>query len=182
MVAGMETDSAPRLRLADEAALDLYCRRVAGSVGGMAVRIFGAPEAEGFGLALGHTFQLVNILRDLDEDASRERVYLPLSLLAAHGIADGPAAAILRDPRLERVCAEIAARAERGFAEAEAELARFDARALKPARVMMWGYRRLLARMQAQGFAAPRPRVRLSAPERLTMAALALSPRMTVPR
>ncbi|HZF75602.1 MAG TPA: squalene/phytoene synthase family protein [Acetobacteraceae bacterium] len=182
MVAGMETDSAPRLRLADEAALDLYCRRVAGSVGAMAVRIFGAPDAEGFGLALGRTFQLVNILRDLDEDASRERVYLPLSLLAAHGIADGPAAAILRDPRLERVCAEIAARAERGFAEAEAELARFDARALKPARVMMWGYRRLLARMQAQGFAAPRPRVRLSAPERLTMAALALSPRMTVPQ
>jgi phytoene synthase len=176
MIAGMETDSAPRLRLPDEAALDLYCRRVAGSVGAMAVRIFGAPDAEGFGLALGRTFQLVNILRDLDEDAARERVYLPLTLLAAHGIPDGAATSIIAHPRLPAVCAELAARAERGFAEAEAELARFDARALKPARVMMWGYQRLLARMRAQGFAAPRQRVRLSKPERLRMAALALSP------
>jgi phytoene/squalene synthetase len=34
---------------ADEAALDLYCRRVAGSVGAMAVRIFGAPQDSGMG-------------------------------------------------------------------------------------------------------------------------------------
>jgi hypothetical protein len=37
----------------------------------MAVRIFGAPEAADFGLGLGRTLQLVNILRDLDEDALR---------------------------------------------------------------------------------------------------------------
>ena len=66
MIAGMETDATPSLRLADTEALNLYCRRVAGSVGAMAVRIFGAPEAADFGLALGRTLQLVNILRDLD--------------------------------------------------------------------------------------------------------------------
>ena len=91
MISGMETDSADRLRLATEADLDLYCRQVAGSVGAMSVRIFGAPEAEGFGLALGHTFQLTNILRDVDEDALRERVYIPRDLLDAAGIPDGPA-------------------------------------------------------------------------------------------
>nr|MCU0944706.1 squalene/phytoene synthase family protein [Rubritepida sp.] len=61
MVAGMETDAADHLRLPDEAALDLYCRQVAGSVGALSVRIFGAPDAEAWGLALGHTFQLTNI-------------------------------------------------------------------------------------------------------------------------
>ena len=66
-------------------ALDLYCRRVAGSVGAMAVRIFGAPDAVDFDITLGRTLQLVNILRDIDEDATRDRVYLPLDLLARHG-------------------------------------------------------------------------------------------------
>ena len=102
MISGMETDSADRLRLATEADLDLYCRQVAGSVGAMSVRIFGAPEAEGFGLALGHTFQLTNILRDVDEDALRERVYIPRDLLDAAGIPDGPAAQHRRASRLRR--------------------------------------------------------------------------------
>jgi hydroxysqualene synthase len=171
MIAGMETDSAPRLRIADEAALDLYCRRVAGSVGAMAVRIFGAPDADGFGLALGRTFQLVNILRDLDEDAARERVYIPLSLLGE----DAPAATLLASPRLPAACAALLAEAEAGFARAEAELAEHDARALFPARVMMWGYRRLLDRLRVQDFSRRGERARLSRGERARMALFALS-------
>ncbi|MBW8269478.1 squalene/phytoene synthase family protein [Caldovatus aquaticus] len=176
MIAGMETDAADRVRLADEAALETYCRRVAGSVGAMAVRIFGVPEAEAFGLALGRTFQLVNILRDLDEDALRERVYLPLDLLAAHGIGgDAPAAEIVRHPRIAEACRPLAERARDGFARAEAEIARLDQRALLPARVMMWGYRRLLERLVARGFDGARePRPRLTAAEKLRMAVMAL--------
>jgi phytoene/squalene synthetase len=176
MVAGMETDAAGRVRVPDDAALDLYCRRVAGSVGAMAVRIFGAPEAEGFGLALGRTFQLVNILRDAEEDAALDRVYVPRSLLDRHGVTSDDAAAIVAHPGFAACCADLARAAEAGFAQAEAELARFDARALKPARVMMWGYRRLLDRMLATGFAAPRRRARLTRGERLRMALLALAP------
>jgi hydroxysqualene synthase len=176
MVAGMETDAADRLRLPDEAALDLYCRRVAGSVGAMSVRVFGAPEAEGFGLALGHTFQLTNILRDVDEDAARERVYVPLSLLAAEGIPDGPARAIVAHPRFAAICARLADRARDGFARAEAEIRRYDARALLPAAVMMWGYRRLLDRMLARGWDGPRARLRLARAEKLRMAWMALGP------
>lgn len=177
MIAGMETDAAEALRLADEAALDLYCRRVAGSVGAMAVRIFGAPEAEGFGLRLGRTFQLVNILRDAEEDAARGRLYVPTALLARHGVDPAAApAAILADPGFARAAAELAERALAGFAAAEAELARHDRRALKPARVMMWGYRRLLERMIARGFAAPRRRPRLTGAERLRMALEGLRP------
>jgi squalene synthase HpnC len=176
MVAGMETDATPALRLPDEAALDLYCRRVAGSVGALSVRIFGAPAAEGFGLALGRTFQLVNILRDVDEDAVIDRVYVPADLLARHGVTATEAAAITAHPGFAAACAELARRAAEGFAAAEAELRQHDVRALKPARVMMWGYRRLLDRMLAAGFTAPRTRPRLSKSERIRMALLAMSP------
>lgn len=181
MIAGMETDAADRLRLADEAALDLYCRRVAGSVGAMSVRIFGAPEAEAWGLALGHTFQLTNILRDVDEDARRERVYVPLSLLAAAGIPDGPAAAIVAHPAFAAICEALAARAVAGYAEAERGLARHDARVLKPARVMLWAYRGLLDHMLRRGWDGPRPRVRLAPSEKLCLAALSLLPTRLLP-
>lgn len=176
MVEGMETDAEGRVRIADEAALDLYCRRVAGSVGAMAVRIFGAPQAEGFGLALGRTFQLVNILRDAEEDAAVDRVYVPRTLLDRHGIVTDDAAAIVAHPGFAACCAALARQAAEGFARAEAELREHDARALKPARVMMWAYRRLLDRMLAQGFGAPRMRARLTRGEKLRMALLAMSP------
>ncbi len=176
MIAGMETDATSSLRLPDEAALDLYCRRVAGSVGALSVRVFGAPGAEGFGLGLGRTLQLVNILRDVDEDARIDRVYVPASLLARHGVDATAAEAIVAHPGFAACCAGLAARAAEGFAQAEAELRALDARALKPARVMMWGYRRLLDRMLASGFAAPRARPRLTKPERIRMALLAMSP------
>jgi phytoene synthase len=177
MVAGMETDSGDRVRLPDEAALDLYCRRVAGSVGAMSVRIFGAPGAEAWGLALGHTFQLTNILRDVDEDARRDRVYVPLATLAAAGIPDGPAPAIVAHPRFAAICRDLAARAEAGFARAERELSAHDVAALRPARVMMWGYRRILDHMLRRGWEGARPRARLSAPDKLRMAAFAVTGR-----
>ncbi|MCB4820903.1 squalene/phytoene synthase family protein [Roseicella aerolata] len=174
MIAGMETDSADRLRLETEADLDLYCRRVAGSVGAMSVRIFGAPEAEGFGLALGHTFQLTNILRDVDEDALRERVYVPRDLLAAEGIPDGPAQEIVAHPRFPAICARLGERAREGFAAAERDIRAFDAGAMLPAAVMMWGYRRLLDRLLARGWQARGERPRLTTGEKLRMAWMAL--------
>ena len=174
MIAGMETDAADRLRIADEVGLELYCRQVAGSVGALAVRIFGAPEAEQWGLRLGHTFQLTNILRDVDEDAARERVYIPLSLLHAAGIEDGPAAEIVRHPRFAGICAALAEQAQAGFARAEAEIGQYNPTALLPARVMMWGYHHLFRLMLARGWEGERPRPRLTKREKLHMAAMAL--------
>ncbi len=173
MIAGMQTDAEAAVRIADQPGLDLYCRRVAGSVGAMAVRIFGAPEAGDFGLALGRTLQLVNILRDLDEDAARDRLYLPLSLLPG---ADphAKATALIALPSVPRAAAALARQAEAGFADADTALrAMGTPAALLPARIMMWGYRRLLARLIARGFATPRLRPSLTVAEKARMAAWA---------
>ena len=66
-----------------------YCYLVASVVGLVCIRIFGYKDARAEKLAeeTGIAFQLTNILRDVAEDAGRNRVYLPLEDLKAHGVA-----------------------------------------------------------------------------------------------
>jgi phytoene synthase len=66
-----------------------YCYLVASVVGLVCIRIFGYADARAEKLAeeTGIAFQLTNILRDVAEDAERNRVYLPLENLKAHGVA-----------------------------------------------------------------------------------------------
>ena len=68
--------------------LDLYCYRVAGTVGLMMMRVFGSedPEAEPRALDLGRGMQLTNILRDVAEDAKAGRIYLPAREREQYGI------------------------------------------------------------------------------------------------
>lgn len=170
---GMETDAADTVRLADQQALDLYCDRVACAVGRLSVRVFGAPEAVGIRLAhaLGNALQLTNILRDLAEDAARDRLYLPAAVLADHGIdAAAPPLAVLADARTAHVCAAMARTAEQRFREAEALLAQCERRPLRPARVMMEVYRRTLKRLTARGWERWREPAPLSAAEKLWVA------------
>jgi phytoene synthase len=65
-----------------------YCYLVASVVGLVCIHIFGYKDAraEKFAEETGIAFQLTNILRDVAEDAARNRVYLPLEDLAAHGV------------------------------------------------------------------------------------------------
>ncbi len=66
-----------------------YCYLVASVVGLVSIRIFGYSDrrAEKLAEETGIAFQLTNILRDVAEDAARNRVYLPLEDLNAHGVS-----------------------------------------------------------------------------------------------
>jgi phytoene synthase len=173
---GMGTDAAERVRLADEASFDLYARRVAGSVGALSIRIFGAPEAHDFALRLGRTLQLVNILRDVDEDAANERVYVPLSRLHRLGLDDAPAQALVADARFVRACQAMADEAREGFIAADRALSHLDRAALKPAILMMEGYRRILDRLDRRGFGLRETRPRLTAGDRFQLLTMAMRP------
>jgi 15-cis-phytoene synthase len=102
-MAGMRQDLAgPRIRT--EAELDEYCYRVAGTVGRLMAAVLGAdgPDADRAARSLGIAMQRTNILRDVDEDLARGRVYLPEETLAAHRVAAADLAtadrrAVLRD-------------------------------------------------------------------------------------
>ena len=178
---GMESDAADRVRVADDDALELYCRRVAGSVGVLSIHIFGAPDATEFALGLGRTLQLVNILRDVDEDAAIDRVYVPLSRLRG-AAADAPATEIVRHPGFASVCGELAGEAEAGFAAADLALARLDRNRLRPAIVMMHAYRALFERVRAQGWEKRIGRPKLTPADKLRLVGLVLSPRLAPAR
>jgi phytoene synthase len=174
---GMLTDAADRVRLADDGDLERYGRAVAGTVGLLSVRIFGAGDADRFALHLALALQLVNILRDVGEDAARDRVYVPRSRLAALGVAaaDGVAARdVVADPRFGQAWADLAGWAEAAFAAAEAALAGLDRRRLLPALLMLRSYRPLLDRLRRDGWRPEAPRARLGRAERARLAWMAL--------
>ncbi|MGI8564734.1 MAG: phytoene/squalene synthase family protein [Candidatus Dormibacter sp.] len=87
-VVGMRTDlSGPGFRT--EADVDLYAYQVAGTVGRLLAAILGSPpEADSAAWALGIAMQRTNILRDIDEDLARGRIYLAAETLQRLGIHD----------------------------------------------------------------------------------------------
>jgi 15-cis-phytoene synthase len=74
----------------DRAALNRYMRGSAEAIGLQMLPILGtvggADEAAPYAAALGRAFQLTNFLRDIDEDLTRNRIYLPTDELAAFGV------------------------------------------------------------------------------------------------
>ncbi|HEY1797985.1 MAG TPA: presqualene diphosphate synthase HpnD [Stellaceae bacterium] len=169
VIDGMEMDAVTDIRAPDLETLDLYCGRVAGAVGHLSVHVFGdaGEAAHRVADALGRALQLTNILRDLDEDAARGRLYLPHELLGRHGIRTDDPAAVLRHPALPAVCRDLAEIAERHFGEAERAMALCSRRAMRPAAVMGAFYHAMLGALVASGWRDPAARVSLSKPRKL---------------
>jgi squalene synthase HpnD len=171
VIDGCEMDANGPVVAPDWATLRLYCARVAGAVGRLSVHVFGAagPEGDRLAASLGEAVQLTNLLRDLAEDGRDGRLYLPRELLLQHGVPTSPAMA-LSHPALAQVCREVARGAEARFTEAGQALAKLPRRPLTPARIIMGIYRRLLAKLVAQGFRRLEPKVRLTKGEKLRIA------------
>jgi phytoene synthase len=166
VIDGMAMDVARDIRWPAAAELDLYCDRVASAVGRLSVRVFGMEAEAGRALAhhLGRALQLTNILRDIDEDAAIGRVYLPAETIAEAGIATTTPREVVDDPRIDQVARSLARQAEAHFAEAKRILAQRPKGHLLAPRLMAAAYARLLAQMEAAGWAPPRRRVRVSKP------------------
>ena len=162
VIDGMQMDAETVIVAPDLATLDLYCDRVAAAVGRLSVRAFGdsSAAADQVAWALGRALQLTNILRDVDEDAGRGRLYLPREWLQDAGVPLDPAAA-LASPALPAVCDRVLAQARALFAQADAAMRACDRRAMRPARLMGASYAALLDRLEARGW------TRLSQPVRV---------------
>jgi squalene synthase HpnD len=169
VIDGMEMDAVEDICAPDLATLDLYCGRVAGAVGHLSVHVFGDPSSDAHDVAdaLGRALQLTNILRDLDEDAQRGRLYLPREILERHGIRDAEPLSVLRHPALPAVCRDLAAIAERHFAEADLAMARCSRRAMRPASVMGAFYRAMLEALRRSEWRDPSRRISLSKGQKL---------------
>lgn len=78
-------------RYADFKELELYCYRVAGTIGLMITPVAGFKRdsrALDFAKILGTAFQLTNILRDVGDDLRRNRIYLPRNELEQFGLTE----------------------------------------------------------------------------------------------
>jgi squalene synthase HpnD len=166
LIDGMVMDVTGETRAPDWEILDLYCDRVASAVGRLSVRVFGLDTSMGDALAhhLGRALQLTNILRDLDEDAMLDRLYLPRAALAEAAIdVDGLGLDhVLSHPGLTRACETVAARAKHHFGEADRIMAACPRAAVRAPRLMSIAYAGVLDRLEARGWAPPRAPVKAS--------------------
>jgi phytoene synthase len=161
--------------------LELYCRRVAGSIGRLSLGVFGSRDPESDGpLAddLGVAMQLTNVLRDVREDLDRGRVYLPEEDLGRFGLTreslahtrEGNGAA---DPSaLVRFEVE---RAREWFGRGLELLPRLDRRSAACAGAMAGIYRRLLDRIDTHPDAVVARRISLPPWEKAWVAARAVA-------
>jgi len=154
IIDGTEMDARSDIRAPSLLELDRYCERVAVAVGRLSVRIFGeeTPAGERVAAELGRALQLTNILRDLAEDAGRNRLYLPRELLHAHGIFATTPSWVLAQPALPEICRDVARLAEGHYAAAAEAIAACPRRKMRPAAVMLGVYRALLHELLTRGW------------------------------
>jgi phytoene synthase len=152
-VRGMRQDLAgPRIET--EVDLDVYAYRVAGTVGRLMAALLGAegPEADRAARELGIAMQRTNVIRDVDEDLARGRIYLPAETLAAHGMD----AATLGTADRHALLRDEIARADALYDAAipGISLLRHGRRSIRAAAVM---YREILRQVERDGLGERRP-------------------------
>lgn len=164
VIDGMQTDLDGEVRWPPFAEFDLYCDRVASAVGRLSVKVFGMERETGIALShhLGRALQFTNVLRDIDEDAGIGRVYLPKEALDAAGIVPATPGQVAADPRIDAAARWLAPKAKEHFARAHAILAKKPKGHLIAPRLMDSAYSRVLDKMIAQGWHAPRRRIATS--------------------
>jgi phytoene synthase len=153
IIDGMEMDLVYH-RYADFDSLKLYCHRVAGVVGQLAASIFGYSNASTleYAEALGIAFQLTNIIRDVGEDARRDRVYLPQDELARFGLTAEDILARRSGEAFRKLMEMQAERAQSYYDLAFSRLAPEDRRNQRAGLIMAAIYRTLLDEIRRDRF------------------------------
>ncbi|MBI4570824.1 MAG: phytoene/squalene synthase family protein [Chloroflexi bacterium] len=148
-----------------------YCYRVASMVGLICTSIFGAkvhPRAREYAIDLGIALQVVNIMRDVREDADRGRVYFPADELAEHGLSADDILACRYDERFAALMRAQGARAHEYFRRGRKLLPLLDLRSRMCVNVLQGVYAELLQRIEARDYDVLSERVSLSGREKLT--------------
>ncbi len=159
LVDGCRTDLG-RVRVADEAALVRYAYLVAGTVGRITSPLLGVhdPRAERFAVDLGIAMQLSNIARDVGEDATRDRIYLPATWLRDAGLSDADVLGGGRDAEVARVVGRVLDLAEAYYTSAEGGFAFLPWRPRVAVALAARRYRAIGREVRARGAAAVRDR------------------------
>jgi phytoene synthase len=146
------------------AELELYCYRVAGTVGLMTREVMGLdsaytsapwsdpPDTSDAAVALGIANQLTNILRDVGEDRARGRIYLPQDELRRFGYSENDLMAGVLNDQWRALMRFQVERARRWFARSEAGVRWLAADARWPVWASLRLYRGILAVIEQHGY------------------------------
>ena len=128
-----------------------YCSRVAGAVGVACIAVYGADQPQR-AEALGIGLQLINIMRDVDEDWSLGRVYIPQDDLASFGVSEADIAAGRCTTGWQALMAYQAARARSYLQEGRTLLPYLDRRSAACVAAFANLYEATLERIERAGF------------------------------
>ncbi|MEO8102274.1 MAG: presqualene diphosphate synthase HpnD [Betaproteobacteria bacterium] len=171
IIDGMEMDLT-RHRYNDFESLQLYCHRVAGVVGQLSASIFGfsRPQTMEYAENLGLAFQLTNIIRDVGEDARRDRIYLPAEDLQRFGVTPDDIFRGRHTVNFVQLMAFQSARANAFYDAAFRALLPEDRRPQRPGLIMSAIYRTLLGEIERDGFKVLNQRTSLTPLRKLWIA------------
>jgi phytoene synthase len=150
--------------------LKLYCYRVASMVGLICTSVFGTkpdPRARDYATHMGIGLQLVNIMRDVKEDAARGRVYFAQEELARFGLTSDDIIAGRYDDRFVALMEHHGARARRYFKSGRRLLPLLDLRSRMCVNVLQGVYFDILKRIEKRDYDVFSERVGLNTAEKL---------------
>ena len=168
---GMQVDLRQN-RFLDYSALQRYAQLVAGVVGEMSASIFGYrdPQTLQYAARLGLALQLINIIRDIGDDARRGRIYLPLDEMQRFDIK---ASDVLTARYVDGFVPLMRFQAERArvtYQEALALLPAADRKAQRPGLMMGAIYLALLTEIERENFQVLHQRIALTPLRKLWIA------------
>lgn len=168
VINGVEMDlTKSRYETFDE--LRLYCYRVASVVGLICLEIFGyrAPVAKEHAVDLGLAMQLTNILRDVQEDLTRDRVYIPRQEMERFGYSEADLRNGVLNEAQQQLMGFQAQRARGHFSRGIRLMSYLSPRSRACPAVLAHLYMRILDRIEEESYNVFNGRVRLNAREKL---------------
>lgn len=153
LIKGMEMDlQKDRYKSFDD--LQLYCYRVASTVGLMCIEIFGYkhPSTKQFAIDLGIALQMTNILRDIGKDAKNGRIYLPQEDLKRFNYSEEEIISLVYNDNFIDLMKYETSRAKQYFHSATKNLDLDDKKTMFAARAMQHIYFKMLEKIVAADY------------------------------
>jgi phytoene synthase len=148
-----------------------YCDLVATSISDISLSIFGyrSPDAPRYGRKLSTALQLTNVTRDIGDDLTRDRIYVPAEELRRFGVSEEELFARAENDRVRRLVEFQIARATEYFREAEPLLRELDFDARFPTLLMGGVYATVLKKLRRDPLIAIRRRLSLTRLQKLAV-------------
>ena len=169
IIKGVEMDINNIMICPNKKIFNLYCYRVAGAVGLISLKIFGDynKKTKSFGLYLAKALQITNILRDINQDKTMGRMYIPKEILNKVGIKSKKIIFILKNKKFPEACKNLAKIADLNFNLADKQLKFCSKKKLKSAIIMMDTYKLLLKKLKKKGWVNLKEKVTLTKFEKI---------------